>query len=301
MRIMPPKSSAPSFPCCARNVVPTVAHEKGEQGFALVLVLWTFLLLAVLVSSLLLEARTSRTVAATGAEHLRARLILDGAINRAIMALLDARDPLRLPLDGAVQSIQLFGHKVALRSESEAGKVNLNAAPPGLLAALFAGQGVPPAEAGLLAARVATWRAPSLGMARSEAIAAYQDAGRRYGPRFAPFRSLGELRLVLGMTDALQAAVAPLTTVWSGDGSVDRSVAGEALLRVLETTGDGLAASQRAARAKGSAAGANRPAAVGEAVAIAAALESKDFVLERVAVIQVAGDRREPYRVLAWH
>jgi general secretion pathway protein K len=277
-----------------------VRRESGEQGFALVLVLWTFLLLAVLVGSLLLEARTSRTVAATGAEHLRARLIVDGAINRAIMALLDARDPLRLPLDGAVQSIQLFGQKIALRTESEAGKVNLNAAPLNLLAALFAGQGVAPAETGLLAARVATWRARSVGTARSEAIAAYQDAGRPYGPRFAPFRSVGELRLVLGMTDALQAAVAPLTTVWSGDGSVDRSVAGEALLRVLETNGDALAASQRAARARGAAAGAHRPAAVGEAVTIAAELETPDFALERVAVIQVAGDRREPYRVLAW-
>jgi general secretion pathway protein K len=147
---------------------------------------------------------------------------------------------------------------------------------------------------------VATWRAPSVGTARSEAIAVYQNAGRRYGPRFAPFRSVGELRLVLGMSDALQAAVAPVTTVWSRDGSIDRSVAGEALLRVLETNGDALAASQRAARARGSAAGANRPAAAGEAVTVAATLESKDFVLERVAVIQVAGDRREPYRVLAW-
>jgi len=283
--------------------VPTVRREQGEQGeqgFALVLVLWTFLLLAALVGSLLLEARTSRTVAATGAEHLRARLIVDGAINRAIMALLDARDPLRLPLDGTLQSIQLFGQNIALRAESEAGKVNLNAAPVSLLAALFAGQGLPPAEAGLLAARVVAWRAPSLRTARSEAIADYQDAGRSYGPRFAPFRSVGELRLVLGMTDALQDAVAPLTTVWSGDGSVDRSVAGEALLRVLEAAGDALAASQRAARAKGSAAGANRPAALGEAVSIAASLDTKDFALERFAVIQVAGDRREPYRVLAW-
>src|SRR5262249_7871857 len=156
--------------------------------------------------------------------------------------------------DGAVQSVELFGQEIALRTESEAGKVNLNAAPVSLLAALFAGQGVAPDEAGLLAARVATWRAPTAGTARSEAIAAYRDAGRVYGPRFAPFRSVGELRLVLGMTDALQAAVAPLTTVWSGDGSLDRSVAGEALLRVLEATGDTLAASQRAARARGSAA-----------------------------------------------
>lgn len=278
----------------------TARGEAGEEGFALVLVVWAFLLLATLVGGLLLEARTSRTVAATGAEQLRARLIADGAINRAIMALLDARDPLRLPLDGAVQSIQLFGKTVSLRTESEAGKVNLNAAPLGLLAALFEGCGAPTAEARTLAARVVAWRTPSVGAARTDAIASYREAGRRYGPRLAPFRSVGELRLVLGMTDALQTAVAPIATVWSGDGSVDRSVAGEEMLRVLEAAGDALAASQRAARANGHAAGANRPPAVGEAVTITATLETADFALVRIAVIQVAGDRHEPYRVLAW-
>jgi general secretion pathway protein K len=234
--------------------------EPGEQGFALMLVLWALLLAAVLAGSLLLEARTSRTVAATGTERLRDRLIADGAINRAIMALLDTRDPLRLSLDGTAQSIRLFGKDVALRAESEAGKVNLNAAPPKLLAAMFEGQGVPSAEASALAARV-----------------------------------------VIGMTDALQAAIAPLSTIWSGDAFVDRSVAGEDVLRMLEASGDSLAASQRAARKAGQAAGANRPAAVGEAVTITATLEATDFALSRIAVIQLAGNRQEPYRVLAWH
>ena len=188
-------------------------RELGEQGFALVLVLWAVLLAAVLGGSLLLEARTSRTVAATGTEQLRDRLIADGAINRAIMALLDARDPLRLPLDGTAQSIMLFGKNISLRAESEAGKVNLNAAPPKLLAAMFEGQGVPPAEASALAARVVTWRTRSVGTARTDAIVSYQEAGRSYGPRFAPFRSVGELRLVIGMTDALQSAIAPLSTI----------------------------------------------------------------------------------------
>jgi hypothetical protein len=102
------------------------------------------------------------------------------------------------------------------------------------------------------------------------------------------------------MTDALEAAVAPLATVWSQDGSIDRSVAGEDMLRMLETSGDTLAASQRAARAAGQAAGANRPASVGEAVTITATLEWTDFTLSRTAVIQIAGNRQEPYRVLAW-
>jgi hypothetical protein len=92
-----------------------------------------------------------------------------------------------------------------------------------------------------------------------------------------------------------------LTTVWSGDSAIDRSVAGDAMLRVLEGAGDSLAGAQRVARDAGKAAGAGRALAVGEAVTIAVRLEMPDMIVERTAVIQLAGDRREPYRVLAWH
>jgi general secretion pathway protein K len=277
------------------------SDEVAEQGFALVLVLWALLLLSVLGGSFLLEARTTRIVADTSAAQLRGRLISDGAINRAIMALLDMRDPLRLSLDGSTRVIRLFDRDVHLRVESESGKANLNAAPLGLLAALFRSVDMPPQDADMLAARVVAWRTALPENARNDEIALYREAGRSYPPRFGPFRSVGELRLVLGMTGALQAALAPLTTVWSGDSAIDRSVAGEAMLRVLESGGDSLAAAQRVAREAGQAAGAGRALAVGEVATITARLEMPDLVAQRTAVIQLAGDRREPYRVLAWH
>lgn len=293
-------NSVPSSPFF-RRFVRRARDKAAEEGFALVLVLWALLLLSVLGGSFLVEARTTRIVADTGAAQLRARLISDGAINRAIMALLDMRDPLRLPLDGSTRIIRLFDRDIRLRVESESGKANLNAAPLGLLTALFRSVEVSPEDADALAARVVAWRTPSSDNARGDENALYRDAGRSYQPRFGQFGSVGELRLVLGMTDALQAALAPLTTVWSGDSAIDRSVAGEAMLRVLEREGDSLAAAQRVARDAGQAAGAGRVLAVGEAVTIAARLEMPDLVVERTAVIQLAGDRREPYRVLAWH
>jgi general secretion pathway protein K len=224
-------NSVPSFPFF-RRFVRRANGEAAEEGFALVLVLWALLLLSVLGGSFLVEARTTRIVADTGALQLQGRLMSDGAINRAIMALLDMRDPLRLPLDGSTRAIRLFDRDILLRVESENGKANLNAAPPGLLAALFRSVGVPPDDADALAARVVAWRNPSSDNARSDETNLYREAGRSYWPRFGSFRSVGELRLVLGMTDALQVVLAPLTTVWSGDSAIDRSVAGEAMLRV---------------------------------------------------------------------
>lgn len=281
--------------------VPRARDEAGEDGFALVLVLWALLLLSVLAGSFLIEARTSRSVASSGATQLRGRLIADGAINRAIMSLTDVRDPLRLLLDGSTRIIRLSDCDIQLRVESENGKVNLNAAPTSLLALLFRSVDVAPDDADTLAARAVAWRSALSESAQRDEIALYRDAGRIYRPRFAPFRSVAELRLVLGMTNALQDALTPSMTVWSSDGAIDRSVAGEAMLRVLEAGGDSLAGSQRSARDTGQAAGAGRAPAVGEAVTIAARLEFAEFAVERIAVIQIAGDRREPYRVLAWH
>jgi general secretion pathway protein K len=272
-----------------------------DKGFALVIVIWALLLLSVLGSSFLLEARAARTIANTAAAQFMARMVADGAINRAIMSLLDPRDPLRLSLDGTPREIQLLGQKILLSCESEAGKIDLNGAPHNLLTLLFRGQALDVDEAEFVAKQVELWRSLPRNASEEAAVALYRDAGRSYGPRFGMFRSIGELRLVIGMNDALQSAVAPFITVWSGNGTADLSVANEGLLRLLAAENDNLASSQLAARQKGNAAGANRPVALGEVVTIQASLGVSGVTVERTASIQIAGDRNEPYRVLAWH
>lgn len=281
--------------------MPLAVINSRERGFALLVVLWTLLLLSILAGSFLLEARAARTVAASAAVQFRGRVLADAAINRAIMALLDQRDPLRLPLDGTVREIQFLGHKVGLSCESEAGKVDLNAAPISLLAALFRGQGLTGEQAEALAEQIVIWRSPLRNSSGEDAVAPYQEAGRLYGPRFGSFRTIGELRLVIGMDEALQNVVSPIITVWSRNGVIDRSVAKESLLEALEAANDSLAAGQLAARQRGQAAGSDRPSALGEVLTITARLDVSGIAVTRTAAIQIAGDRREPYRVLSWH
>jgi general secretion pathway protein K len=281
----------------------TVFHARisiRDRGFALVIVLWALLLLSVFAAGFLLEARTTRTIANTAATQLTARTLADGAINRAIMALLDPRDPLRLSLDGASREIELFGQRIVLTCESEAGKIDLNSAPHQLLASLLRAEGAADEEADFIATQIESWRSPLRSSSGDAVLALYRDAGRSYGPRFGSFRSVGELRLVLGMTDALQEAVAPFLTVWSNNGTIDLSVANLGLLSLLASAGDNLASTQLAARQKGNAAGANRPAALAEALTIGASVGVSEVAIKRTASIQIAGDRNEPYRVLAW-
>src|SRR5262249_21522317 len=148
--------------------------------------------------------------------------------------------------------------------------------------------------------RIVIWRSPHRDSSGQVDATVYRDAGRSYGPRFGSFRSIGELRLVIGMSDVVQTAVAPFITVWSETGIVDRSVAKEGLLRMLAADNDNLAAAQLAARQAGRAAGADRPVALGETLTIRASVEISGVSVTRGASIQIAGDRNEPYRVLTW-
>ncbi len=274
-----------------------VRTSSRDHGFALVIVLWSLLFLSVLGAGFLLEVRASRTVAGTATLQLSGRMIADGAINRIIMSLLDRRDPLRLPLDGSQQEIGFLGERIIVSCESEAGKIDLNASSHATLIALFQAQGLSDDETSSLVGQIERWRSPLRNP--SNDVSAYVNAGRSYGPRYGPFRSIGELRLVLNMTDALQAAVAPLLTVWSGNSTPDLSVANGNLLGLLAAN-NSFATTQLAARQQGNTAVANRAVALGEVVTIHASVDVAGVTSKRSASIQIAGDRQEPYRVLAW-
>lgn len=278
---------------------PPPSDRSHDRGFALIFVLWLLLLASAIGTGVALHARATRGAARTEAALLRARLLADGAINRTIAALLDPHDDARPPLDGSSRIVPLWSQALAVQVEAEAGKVNLNDASETLLQKLFLAVGLAAVDAEVLAKEVVTWRMPM--RADDATAAAYREDGRSYAPRFGPFRSVVELRLVRGVSAALLERLLPLVTVWSHGGGIDRSVVGDELLSVLESSGDISAATQRAARARGEAASASRLAGVGEVFSIRARLRDGDLSLTRVAVVQVAGDRRQPFAILSWH
>ncbi len=274
---------------------------KRDGGFALVLVLWIGLLMAIIGSSLLHEAESASIGAASGAAAFQAALAADGAINRAILSLIDPSDPLRWQIDGTPRTLRLFTHDIEVRVESERGKIDLNAAPVSMLSALFQAEQLSASESQTLAERVGDWRSQCPPGAIDSTANIYRDEGRSYGPRHGPFRSTGELRMILGMTDELEASALPMITVYSGSAAVDRGVAGDAVLRVLRTAGDAFAAAQLSARAEGNAAGVDRLPLAGEVLSISAGVDSHGVSTQRVAVIRLRGDAGSPYTILDWH
>lgn len=280
-----------------------ILGERDEGGFALLMVLWTLMLLSAIATSILLETKTTSALAIGDFERLNAHLTLDGAINRAILALIDPSDDLELPLDGRPVTLDVLDRNITINVWSEAGKLDINAAPPSSLATFFEKIGLNEQRAQAEAAAIAEWRTATTLEDRVRINEVYGRLGKPYGPRFAPFRSVGELALVAGMSETILSMAEPMLTVWSGNPDVDRTVASGTLLHALAEGGDALARLQESAEKLNGAskASGSRKAALGEIVTVKASMTTPRGPLSRVATIQVAGEASRPFRVLEWH
>jgi general secretion pathway protein K len=106
---------------------------------------------------------------------------------------------------------------VAVEFMSEAARIDLNAAPKGLIAGLFAVLGAPPAAAEQYADRVVGWRTPPKpNVQDDDEDSIYRTAGLAYSPRRAPFNHVSELWLVQGLPPALVERALPFVTIYSG-------------------------------------------------------------------------------------
>ena len=203
----------------AGAATPTGGPGSGarEGGFALLVVLWSLALLALLGTHVTATGRAEVQLAANLRGAAAAEAAADGALHQAIFHLLDP-SPRRWRPDGVPREIALPGGAAAtVRIESEQGKINPNFAPAGLLQALLPLLGVEPRTAASLAASILDWRTagsrPRPGGAKEPE---YRAAGRDYAPPGRPFESLDELGLVLGMTPELLARLTPFLSVYQG-------------------------------------------------------------------------------------
>ncbi len=207
-----------------------------ESGFALLIVLWTLVPVALLFVMLAAAARSDAQLTANLRSAAEIEAVADGAIYTAVFDMLQrgGAAPGSLPAVG-----RLSGAEVGVQVVDQSGLVNPNIASPDLLGALLLRLGADPAQAYRIAGAVADWRAPGRRSARRGVKAAqYQAAGLSYGPPGAPFETLGELGDVLGMTPALLAALAPHLTLYS-DSDPDPALADPVVRAALRDLGFG--------------------------------------------------------------
>lgn len=200
-------------------------RRKGEQGIALIVVLWILALLSVVAVTLTLEARTDTRIARNTVEKAIAMAAADAGVQHAILGLKQTIRNSDYGARGSTYVWQFGGCTVHIFVRDEASKIDLNKAPEPLLAALFMSAGVNPGKAQALADAIADFRdADNFRRPAGAESADYRSAGLT-APKNAAFESVEELEQVFGMTASIYRRVA-------GDLSV------HALTSILPLTSD---------------------------------------------------------------
>jgi general secretion pathway protein K len=195
--------------------MPSPAVHRRSGGFALIIVLWTLVLIAFIVAHIAASGRTEVRIAGNLAANAAAEAAADGAIYEAVFNLSEPRPEQRWPADGTVRQVAVGGGRVMVRLEDEAARINPNAASPALLEGLLRATGRDPESARRLAAAIGDWVGAASSPRTPAALAAdYRAAGLDYGPPGAPLETLDELGRVLGVTPAVLAAIRPHLTLF---------------------------------------------------------------------------------------
>lgn len=216
-------------------------RDLRQRGYALLIVLWSIGLFALVGMRVLSTSREETRLASTLRDTAALQAAADGAVQRAIFATLDNSsqhwDPNSIP-----RTVQIGHVPVTVRIDDEADKVNPNLASPELLQALLRQVGTNFGTAATVAAALAEWRDADNGSGRAGATSTrYAAAGREYAPPGTPFASLDELEAVMGMTPDLLARLRPHLTVLSDrdpNGSTHDPVVARALSAVGQAGGE---------------------------------------------------------------
>src|ERR1700687_3626912 len=130
---------------------PGLEGPARDRGFALIIVLWAFVLIALIVGHLTTAGRTELRIAGNLAANAAAQAAADGAIYQAIFNLLNPRPDRRWALDGGAHQLRIGDSVVTVTIEDEAGRINPNLASVALLEGLLRAAGDNTETAGDLA------------------------------------------------------------------------------------------------------------------------------------------------------
>jgi general secretion pathway protein K len=207
-----------------------------QRGFALLIVLWTLVLISLVVAHLTSTGRSEARIAGNLEKAAVAEAAADGVTFETIYRLLD-NAKLRWPLTDAKYHLKLDRGAAEITIVSENGKINPNSATPELLAALIHLTGVDNGTAGRLGAAIADWREPGDDPRPGGAkLAQYQAAGMDHSPPGEPFQTIDELGRVLGMTPKILAAIRPYLSLYQ-IGLPDPTLAAPIVVQAMKQNG----------------------------------------------------------------
>jgi general secretion pathway protein K len=208
-----------------------MSRLRKDDGYVTLAVLLIVGLLAAVVASLIAVSRPALGLARIGGDEVAAEGLIQGGVTTAAFLLFASkRDPARV--NGS--DLRLRTGDVRLKVADEAGRIDLNAADPQLLAGLYIAVGATSLSSQSFANRVVDWRDIDSDVSVGGAEANEYSSGERgYVPPNLPFHSVEELRYLLGLSRTDYERLAPYLTVFSGHAKVDPIAASEKVIRAI--------------------------------------------------------------------
>jgi general secretion pathway protein K len=188
--------------------------RSGERGFALLIVLWAMVLLALLGTQVTGSGQAETRLATALRSGAQLRAAADGAVYETIWHMLDGGGDYWPP--GAMTRIlDEPAARVVVTVTDERGKMDVNQVPPGYLQSLFSILGADKDTATNVANALADWRSqqPAGSGPQSPLAQQYRSAGRAWGPAGVEFQRLDDIELAIGMTPVLAKAAKPYLTL----------------------------------------------------------------------------------------
>ena len=211
-----------------------------QSGIALIIVLWIMTLLMLIASSFIHAMRTEINIVGNSVTRAKLESIANAGVQRAILEMVKPPQMAdRWNVYGVPQEWSFQGQTVRVSMLDESGKIDINVGNEALMRGLFRSQGATEEEALALMDAILDWRDPdSIKRLRGAEEAEYAAAGLTYKPANAPFQSIEELRLVMGMTPVLYQRIAPLITIYSRQPGINAQIASREVLRAIPDVTD---------------------------------------------------------------
>jgi general secretion pathway protein K len=209
----------------------TGSPNHRERGFALLIVLWSMVLLSLLVTRLISSGRSEANIAFNLRSAAQLQAQADGLVALGIFNALRSNTGAWKP-DGVVYRQSLTQNAVGqVKMIDLGGRVNPNTASAPMLAALLLQVGATTQQATTVSQAILAWRSPDVQGAYE--LPQYKAANLPYGPAGSLFQSLGEVKLVFGMTPTLFSKLAPHLSLYNTDNPEPR-LADELTRRALQ-------------------------------------------------------------------
>ncbi len=207
---------------------------KGQQGVAMIVVLWMIMVMMTLAASLLYATRTETSMVDYARRSAQARSVADAAAHYTVLQLFLPNKERELKLGGAPLLWEYEGMKAEIRVVGENGLIDINYASRPLLQLIFEQAGLDEQSTQNMLDILEDFRdVDDLKRINGAEDGDYENAGLPFGAKDAPFERIEELQQVLGMTPQLYQAMTRFLTVNSGAAGINPMLAPRQMLLLL--------------------------------------------------------------------